>query len=116
MFDRFKKQTEVGKGVLALMETAQLSREEVEDVYCALLAKNMLRGRRQAPGALQPQQRSRPSRSPSPSPLPLRAQVMILSQDKDRGRVTLSTKKLEPEPGDFLRDPAKVFEKAEEMV
>ena len=47
MFDRFKKQTEVGKGVLALMETAQLSREEVEDVYCALLAKNMLRGRRQ---------------------------------------------------------------------
>ena len=47
MFDRFKKQTEVGKGVLALMETAQLSREEVEDVYCALLAKNMLRGRRE---------------------------------------------------------------------
>lgn len=42
--------------------------------------------------------------------------VMILSQDKDRGRVTLSTKKLEPEPGDFLRDPAKVFEKAEEMA
>lgn len=47
MFNRFKKQIEVGKGVLALMETAQLSREEVEDVYCALLAKNMLRGRRQ---------------------------------------------------------------------
>ena len=47
MFDRFRKQTEVGQGVLALMETAKLSREEVDDVYCALLAKNMQRGRRQ---------------------------------------------------------------------
>ncbi len=56
-----------------------------------------------------------PRRRRSP-PLTARAQVMILSQDKDRGRVTLSTKKLEPEPGDFLRDPAKVFEKAEEMA
>lgn len=42
--------------------------------------------------------------------------VMILSQDRDRGRVTLSTKKLEPEPGDMLRNPQKVFESAEEMA
>ncbi len=41
--------------------------------------------------------------------------VMILSQDRERGRVTLSTKKLEPTPGDMLRDPQKVFEKAEEV-
>ncbi|KIY98744.1 30S ribosomal protein S1 [Monoraphidium neglectum] len=42
--------------------------------------------------------------------------VMILSQDSDRGRVTLSTKKLEPEPGDMLRDPQKVFENADRMA
>ncbi len=42
--------------------------------------------------------------------------VMILSQDADRGRVTLSTKKLEPEPGDMLRDPQKVFENADKMA
>lgn len=42
--------------------------------------------------------------------------VMILSQDSDRGRVTLSTKKLEPEPGDMLRDPQKVFEQADRMA
>lgn len=30
---------------------------------------------------------------------------MILSTDRDRGRVTLSTKKLEPTPGDMLRNP-----------
>lgn len=42
--------------------------------------------------------------------------VMILSQDKDRGRVTLSTKKLEPTPGDMLKDPQLVFDKAEEMA
>lgn len=42
--------------------------------------------------------------------------VMILSMDKDRGRVTLSTKKLEKEPGDMLRDPQLVFEGAEAMA
>ncbi|KAJ7535019.1 hypothetical protein O6H91_12G014900 [Diphasiastrum complanatum] len=42
--------------------------------------------------------------------------VMILSQDKERGRISLSTKKLEPSPGDMLRNPALVFEKAEEMA
>lgn len=41
---------------------------------------------------------------------------MILSQDRERGRVTLSTKKLEPTPGDMLRDPQLVFEKAEQMA
>lgn len=42
--------------------------------------------------------------------------VMILSHDNERGRVTLSTKKLEPTPGDMLRNPQLVFEKAEEMA
>ena len=41
---------------------------------------------------------------------------MVLSMDAQRGRVTLSTKKLEPTPGDMLRDPQLVFEKAEEMA
>ena len=43
-------------------------------------------------------------------------QVMILSQDKDRGRMSLSTKKLEPTPGDMLRDPQKVYDMADEMA
>jgi ribosomal protein S1 len=30
---------------------------------------------------------------------------MVLSQDRERGRVALCTKKLEPTPGDMLRDP-----------
>ena len=42
--------------------------------------------------------------------------VMVLSQDQKRGRVGLCTKKLEPTPGDMLRDPAIVYEKAEEMA
>eukprot|EP00959_Pyramimonas_sp_CCMP1952_P075249 1572606-Pyramimonas_sp.AAC.1 len=41
---------------------------------------------------------------------------MILSQDRERGRVSLSTRKLEPTPGDMLRDPQLVFEKADEMA
>lgn len=45
-----------------------------------------------------------------------RAQVMILSQDMDRGRMSLSTKKLEPTPGDMLRDPQKVYDQADEMA
>ena len=43
-------------------------------------------------------------------------QVMILSQDRERGRVSLSTKKLEPTPGDMLRDPALVYARADEMA
>ena len=38
-------------------------------------------------------------------------QVMVLSFDSERGRVSLSTKKLEPTPGDMLRNPQLVFEK-----
>lgn len=46
----------------------------------------------------------------------LRVQVMILSKDREKGRVALSTRKLEPTPGDMLRDPALVFAKADEMA
>ncbi|KAL6757410.1 hypothetical protein V8C86DRAFT_2625499 [Haematococcus lacustris] len=42
--------------------------------------------------------------------------VMVLSYDRDRGRITLSTKKLEATPGDMLRDPRLVFDKAEETA
>jgi small subunit ribosomal protein S1 len=42
--------------------------------------------------------------------------VMIWRQDRDSGRITLSTKQLEPEPGDMLRDRQKVFENAERMA
>jgi len=45
-----------------------------------------------------------------------RLKVMVLSMDQQRGRVTLSTKKLEPTPGDMLRSPQLVYEKAEEMA
>jgi small subunit ribosomal protein S1 len=42
--------------------------------------------------------------------------VMILTQDKERGRMALSTKKLEPSPGDMLKDPKLVFDRADEMA
>ncbi|GLT72941.1 hypothetical protein SLA2020_448350 [Shorea laevis] len=35
--------------------------------------------------------------------------VMILSHDRERGRVSLSTKKLEPTPGDMIRNPKLVL-------
>merc|ERR1712032_1312439 len=38
---------------------------------------------------------------------------MVISQDKGKGRVALSTKTLESEPGDMLKNPTKVFEEAE---
>ncbi|KAI0565212.1 30S ribosomal protein S1 [Gracilaria domingensis] len=41
---------------------------------------------------------------------------MIINQDKEKGRISLSTKTLEPEPGDMLRDSKMVYEKAEEMA
>eukprot|EP00188_Purpureofilum_apyrenoidigerum_P000479 Plantae.Rhodophyta-Purpureofilum_apyrenoidigerum.ctg1207.p1 GENE.Plantae.Rhodophyta-Purpureofilum_apyrenoidigerum.ctg1207~~Plantae.Rhodophyta-Purpureofilum_apyrenoidigerum.ctg1207.p1 ORF type:complete len:378 (+),score=73.93 Plantae.Rhodophyta-Purpureofilum_apyrenoidigerum.ctg1207:153-1286(+) len=41
---------------------------------------------------------------------------MILNQDKNKGRMSLSTKVLEQEPGDMVRDPQKVFEHAEEVA
>jgi small subunit ribosomal protein S1 len=39
--------------------------------------------------------------------------VMVIDFDKATGKVALSTKTLEPNPGDMLRDMASVFEKAE---
>ena len=41
---------------------------------------------------------------------------MIIDHDKVNGRIALSTKTLEPEPGDMLRDSAKVFELAEQTA
>ena len=38
---------------------------------------------------------------------------MVISQDKGKGRVALSTKTLETEPGDMLKNQEKVFEEAE---
>ncbi|MBD2742767.1 S1 RNA-binding domain-containing protein [Coleofasciculus sp. FACHB-1120] len=42
--------------------------------------------------------------------------AMILDVDLERGLISLSTKALEPEPGDMLKNPQKVYEKAEEMA
>jgi small subunit ribosomal protein S1 len=41
---------------------------------------------------------------------------MIVDHDKVNGRIALSTKTLEPEPGDMLKDRKKVFELAEETA
>lgn len=41
---------------------------------------------------------------------------MIIDLDAERGRISLSTKQLEPEPGDMVKNPDLVFEKAEEMA
>lgn len=45
-----------------------------------------------------------------------RVKVLVLTHDRERGRISLSTKKLEPAPGDMLRNPALVFERADEMA
>ncbi|BDA46701.1 30S ribosomal protein S1, chloroplastic [Coccomyxa sp. Obi] len=45
-----------------------------------------------------------------------KVKVMILTMDKEKGRVSLSTKKLEPTPGDMVRDPELVFARADEMA
>ncbi|MEO1591452.1 MAG: 30S ribosomal protein S1 [Cyanobacteria bacterium J06632_22] len=42
--------------------------------------------------------------------------VMIIDLDAERGRISLSTKQLEPEPGDMVKNPEIVFEKADEMA
>ncbi|MBD1899677.1 S1 RNA-binding domain-containing protein [Coleofasciculus sp. FACHB-64] len=42
--------------------------------------------------------------------------AMIISMDAEKDRVSLSTKALEPELGDMLKNPQKVYEKAEEMA
>ncbi|CAB9513259.1 30S Ribosomal protein S1 [Seminavis robusta] len=46
----------------------------------------------------------------------MQVKCMIIDHDKMNGRIALSTKTLEPEPGDMLKDPALVFEKAEETA
>lgn len=42
--------------------------------------------------------------------------VMVIDFDKVNGKVALSTKTLEPNPGDMLRDMNAVFEKADETA
>jgi len=46
----------------------------------------------------------------------MNVKCMIIDHDKVNGRIALSTKTLEPTPGDMLRDSAKVFEMAEESA
>ena len=46
----------------------------------------------------------------------MQVKCMIIDHDKVNGRIALSTKTLEPEPGDMLRDPTMVFEKADETA
>jgi small subunit ribosomal protein S1 len=41
---------------------------------------------------------------------------MVLAVDKEKGRLSLTTKKLEPSPGDMLRNRELVMETAEEMA
>ena len=41
---------------------------------------------------------------------------MIIDLDAERGRISLSTKQLEPEPGDMVKNPQVVYDKAEEMA
>jgi len=42
--------------------------------------------------------------------------VMIIDLDAERGRISLSTKQLEAEPGDMIRNPQKVYDGAEEIA
>jgi len=46
-------------------------------------------------------------------PLGSQIKVMVITVNKAKGQVGLSTKVLEPEPGDMIRNPAKVFAEAE---
>ena len=46
-------------------------------------------------------------------PVGTQIKCMVISQDKGKGRVALSTKTLEQEPGDMIKDQAKVFDNAE---
>jgi small subunit ribosomal protein S1 len=42
--------------------------------------------------------------------------VLIIDLDTQQGRISLSTKQLEPEPGDMVKNPQIVYERAEEMA
>jgi len=46
----------------------------------------------------------------------MQVKCMIIDHDKVNGRIALSTKTLEPNSGDMIRDPDMVFEKAEETA
>lgn len=46
----------------------------------------------------------------------MKVKCMIIDHDKVNGRIALSTKTLEPNPGDMLKDPQMVFDKAEETA
>jgi small subunit ribosomal protein S1 len=46
----------------------------------------------------------------------MQVKCMIIDHDKVNGRIALSTKTLEPEPGDMLKDPMMVFERAEDTA
>jgi len=50
--------------------------------------------------------------------LPQGAEIkcMVISQDKGKGRIALSTKTLEVEPGDMIKDRQKVFDNAEDTA
>lgn len=41
---------------------------------------------------------------------------MIIDLDAERGRISLSTKQLEPEPGDMVKNPQAVYDNAEAMA
>jgi small subunit ribosomal protein S1 len=45
-----------------------------------------------------------------------RVTALVLKVDVDAGRMSLSTKKLEVQPGDFFRDPELVYSTAEDMA
>ena len=49
-------------------------------------------------------------------PVGSQLKCMVISQDKGKGRVALSTKTLEQEPGDMIKNKEKVFEHAEETA
>jgi small subunit ribosomal protein S1 len=46
----------------------------------------------------------------------MEVKCMIIDHDKVNGRIALSTKSLEPNPGDMLKDPQMVFDNAEESA
>jgi small subunit ribosomal protein S1 len=46
----------------------------------------------------------------------MQVKCMIIDHDKVNGRIALSTKTLEPNSGDMIRDPQMVFDKAEETA
>ncbi|KAL7510964.1 hypothetical protein ACHAXN_007794 [Cyclotella atomus] len=45
-----------------------------------------------------------------------KVKCMIIDHDKQNGRIALSTKTLEPEPGDMIKDPERVYAMADETA